>query len=366
AIAMDDLERIMISVSDQGSGEMRDEVVRQRSNSRVISTIPVEWDIAGAGRDVTDEFIIGPPGWEVDTEQVHPSEARPPVDTREVFVVHGRNEKARKAIFEFLRSLDLRPLEWAEFIQQTGKGSPYVGEILDAAFARAHAIVVLFTPDDEVRLKEQFRVNSDPSHESEWTGQARPNVLFEAGMALAQNQDRTILIELGILRPVSDLAGRHTIRIDDTSEKRKALAQRLATAGCPINLDGDDWLTSGDFDAALAESLQTSSQSVVIAGQQSTAVEFLQRLSEEAKQLLQEAARDSAGTIAKVRTAGGMSIQTNGKEFVERRNAREEATWIGTLNDLVSCGFVNDETGKGQVFWVTDKGFEAADSIESK
>ena len=61
-----------------------------------------------------------------------------------------------------------------------------------------------------------------------------------------------------------------------------------------------------------------------------------------------------------------MSIQTNGKEFVERRNAREEATWIGTLNDLVSCGFVNDETGKGQVFWVTDRGFEAADSIESK
>ena len=203
AIAMDDLERIIISVSDQDSSEMRDEVVRQRLNSRVISTIPVEWDIADAGRDVTDEFITGPPGWEVDTEQVHPSEARPPADARDVFVVHGRNEKVRRALFDFLRSIDLHPLEWDELVKQTGKGSPYVGEILDAAFSGAQAVVVLFTPDDEVRLKKQFQANNDLTHETELTGQARPNVLFEAGMALARNQSRTILVELGTLRPFS-------------------------------------------------------------------------------------------------------------------------------------------------------------------
>ena len=72
------------------------------------------------------------------------------------FVVHGRNEAARKAMFEFLIALDLHPLEWSESVTDTGKASPYIGEILDAAFSRAHAIVVLFTPDDEARLREPF------------------------------------------------------------------------------------------------------------------------------------------------------------------------------------------------------------------
>ena len=39
--------------------------------------------------------------------------------------------------------------------------------------------VVLMTPDDEVRLKEELRKEDDPAYESELTGQARANVLFE-------------------------------------------------------------------------------------------------------------------------------------------------------------------------------------------
>ena len=81
-------------------------------------------------------------------------EIRPVPNTREVFVVHGRNDKARIGLFDFLRAIDLRPLEWSDAIALTGKGSPYVGEVLDAAFSNAHAVVVLFTPDDEVRLKD--------------------------------------------------------------------------------------------------------------------------------------------------------------------------------------------------------------------
>lgn len=67
---------------------------------------------------------------------------------RRVFVIHGRNEPARKAIFEFLRSIGLDPIEWSQAIAMTGKASPYIGEVLDAAFDAAEAIVVLETPDD--------------------------------------------------------------------------------------------------------------------------------------------------------------------------------------------------------------------------
>ena len=56
-----------------------------------------------------------------------------PSDNRSVFVVHGRNEPLRKSIFEFLRSINLSPLEWTTAVELTGEGSPYIGQVLDAA-----------------------------------------------------------------------------------------------------------------------------------------------------------------------------------------------------------------------------------------
>ena len=197
--------------------------------------------------EVTNEFITGPPGSAPEATPRVDHELRPPKDAREVFVVHGRNPLARDALFGFLRAVDLHPLEWEQAVSATGKPSPYIGEILDAAFSRAHAVVVLFTPDDEARLRRELRKDNDPLHETELTGQARPNVLFEAGMAMSRSQDRTILVELGNLRPFSDLGGRHTIRLDDSSQRRQELAQRLGSAGCPVNLTGTDWHTAGDF-----------------------------------------------------------------------------------------------------------------------
>ena len=175
----------------------------------------------------------------------------PPASTREVFVVHGRNLGARDALFEFLRAIDLHPMEWAEAVGATGKTSPYIGEILDAAFSKAHAVVVLFTPDDEARLRQELRRDSDPPHETELTGQARPNVLFEAGMAMGRYPERTILVELGSLRPFSDISGLHVIRLGNTSPPRQDLAKRLESAGCPVNLNGTDWHSAGDFDSAV-------------------------------------------------------------------------------------------------------------------
>ena len=183
----------------------------------------------------------------------HAANVPVPIRIDQVFVVHGRNQAARDAMFTYLRTIGLHPLEWNEAVRATGKPMPYIGEILDAAFAQAGAVVVLMTPDDEARLREQFRSPSDPPHETELTGQARANVLFEAGMAMGRNADRTILVELGSLRPFSDVAGLHVIRMDNHSQRRQELAQRLESAGCPVNLDGVDWHTAGDFDTALLE-----------------------------------------------------------------------------------------------------------------
>lgn len=168
--------------------------------------------------------------------------------SRRVFVVHGRNMLARDAIFDFLRSIDLQPIEWSQAIEMTGKASPYIGEVLEAALAAAQAIVILMTPDEITYLRTEYS-NGDHDTETDPAAQARPNVLFEAGMAMGGAPDRTVLVELGRVRPFSDIAGRHALRLCDNVESRKELAQRLTTAGCAVDMSGGDWLKAGDFTA---------------------------------------------------------------------------------------------------------------------
>jgi predicted nucleotide-binding protein len=145
---------------------------------------------------------------------------------REVFVVHGRNEQVREAVFTFLRAIGLHPIEWAQAIRWTGHASPYIGQVLDTAFDRAQAVVVLMTPDEIAYL--QPALGQGPAdREVQPAAQARPNVLFEAGMAMGRDARRTVLVELGEVRPFSDVAGRHSVRLTNDVHKRKDLAQRL-------------------------------------------------------------------------------------------------------------------------------------------
>lgn len=164
-----------------------------------------------------------------------------------VFVVHGRDMRLANALFTFLRALGLQPLEWVRAIRATGEPSPYVGTILETAFREAAAIVVLFTPDDEARLRRPFVKRNDPIYEKRLTPQARPNVLFEAGMAFGRNPESTVLVQVGDVRPFSDVGGRHVARIGNDATSRQELATKLANAGCNVDTSGAHWLTEGDF-----------------------------------------------------------------------------------------------------------------------
>jgi predicted nucleotide-binding protein len=166
-----------------------------------------------------------------------------------VFVVHGRNLNIRDAMFQFLRSIGLKPIEWSQAVSETGKASPYIGEVLDKAFNMAQAVIVLMTPDDEGKLNQKFQKADDLEHERTLTPQARLNVVFEAGLAMGRDQKRTLLLEFGKLRPFSDIGGRHVLRMNNSSAKRQELAQRLQTAGCAVDLSGTDWHTCGNLDS---------------------------------------------------------------------------------------------------------------------
>lgn len=151
-------------------------------------------------------------------------------------------------MFDFLRSINLSPMEWTTAVELTGEGSPYIGQVLDAAFDYATAVVVLMTPDEVAYLQPRYG-HGESDQETQPAPQARPNVLFEAGMALGRDAKRTVLVEVGEVRQFSDVAGRHAVRLSNAPASRQALANRLRTAGCAVDLTGTDWHTTGDFTA---------------------------------------------------------------------------------------------------------------------
>ncbi len=168
-------------------------------------------------------------------------------DPKKVFVVHGRDIRLKNDFFSFLRALGLQPIEWSEALKLTRKATPYIGEALESAFKNAQAVIVLLTPDDEVRLSPELMNKNEDEIEKMITLQARPNVLFEAGMAFGTHPDRTLLVEVGQVKAFSDVAGRYIVRLSNSSESRNDIAERLRTSRCDVSTSGDDWLKTGNF-----------------------------------------------------------------------------------------------------------------------
>jgi hypothetical protein len=173
--------------------------------------------------------------------------------SRRVFVVHGRDEPARVAVFELLKAYGLDPVEWDEFVKETGEPMPFLGQILEQSIPLVQAVVVLMTPDDVVRLHTDLHDASEPKAETQGAMQARPNVLIELGMALAVHPKRTIMLVFGDHRPIADIGGRNYVRVAGGTDFRTRLGNRLILAGCPVHMpDGGRWRTAGDFSSLAA------------------------------------------------------------------------------------------------------------------
>ena len=152
-------------------------------------------------------------------------------------------------MFEFLRSVGLKPIEWTEAVSYTKDPAPYIGQILKKAFNSAQVVIVLLTGDDIAYLRKEFIRGNDPEYEKRPMPQARLNVLFEAGMAFGYKSKRTVLVQIGEIKPFSDVAGRHIIVLNNSAEKRKELIDRLKLADCNVDINHKlDWLTTGDFE----------------------------------------------------------------------------------------------------------------------
>lgn len=256
-VELSNLERLRISTSDEPARSFLPAIrARERNSNVVVVGGPsAKWKMANYAEDVTDELIKGPPGWNVDlveSSSDHNTKVRRvsvpsgPGDRRSVFLVHGRNTDIANAMKEFMRSLDLRIIEWEQAVGLTGEPTPYIGDVINSGLEAADGIVVLATPDDIVRLDPALVEDTEDPELME-ARQPRQNVIYEAGMAMALAPNRTLIVATPGTKMLSDIAGRHLAYLNNSPQARKRILSRLQTIGLSVVDSGEGWLEAGDF-----------------------------------------------------------------------------------------------------------------------
>jgi hypothetical protein len=86
-------------------------------------------------------------------------------------------------------------------------------------------------------------------------------------------------------------------------------------------------------------------------------------LSSEALEMLKAAAIGNDNNLMMFRSLSGTHISAGRKNFGDPADRRSIAKWEAAIEQLSRIGFIKDINGEGQIFELTNAGFEAADSL---
>ena len=227
--------------------QLRDQVLEPRGVELAAGgyTLPDGEDVDSLGRAERSQAPALPqapiPGF---VASPSPSQTQPPATAREtivpaitrdpskVFVVHGRDTRPVDVLKQYLAHLGLHMMPWYEAVGLTGESQPHTYDIVKAGMDGAAAIIVIFSPDDLARVKDEFSPDGDPDRVLQ--GQARQNVILEAGMAFALERSRTIFLRSAHTRDISDISGFNWVTLDGEWESRQDLKGRLTQAGAAV------------------------------------------------------------------------------------------------------------------------------------
>lgn len=169
---------------------------------------------------------------------------------RTVFVIYGQDRRAYDELSKCLASLGVSQITFDEVSAKLPQPA-FVADVVFTGIASADAVIVLLTPDELAvhydAESARFLGQDMPNH-ARW--QARPNVIFEAGVALGAQKGNTILATVGAdVSLFSDVGGMHTVRLD-APDGKKRLRERLRSLLPDIAEPGHAWdgsSDSGDF-----------------------------------------------------------------------------------------------------------------------
>ena len=162
--------------------------------------------------------------WEDESQTLVPSviDGNGQIDSKEVFIVHGRDNEAKETVARFLAQLELNPVILHE---QPNKGSTIIEKF--ERHAQPAFAVVLLTPDDVGALQ---------GDEDNLNPRARQNVIFELGFFIGSlGRGRVCALTKGNVEIPSDYEGVVYIPLDDTGGWKMSLVRELKTAGLDVD-----------------------------------------------------------------------------------------------------------------------------------
>jgi predicted nucleotide-binding protein len=141
-----------------------------------------------------------------------------------VFVVHRHDNEAKEKVARFLERLKLEPIVLHE---QANEGRTVIEKF--EVYADVGFAVVLLTPDD---------VGALAAERADLKSRARQNVVLELGYFLGKLKRNRVcaLYKEGVEIP-SDYQGVLYVQLDSAGGWTLKLAQELAAAGIPIDLE---------------------------------------------------------------------------------------------------------------------------------
>ena len=145
-----------------------------------------------------------------------------PLSSKQVFVVHGRDEGAKQTVARFLESLELKPVILQE---QPNAGRTIIEKFED--YAQVGFAVILCTPDDVGALAaERDNLKSRP----------RQNVVLEWGFFLGRiGRGRVCALIKGDVEIPSDYSGVVYVKMDESPGWQFELVKELYNAGLPVD-----------------------------------------------------------------------------------------------------------------------------------
>jgi len=88
-------------------------------------------------------------------------------------------------------------------------------------------------------------------------------------------------------------------------------------------------------------------------------------LSSEATSLLCAAVADRYGNIVHSKDFSGEEIGASGQNFIQEQSPRNVALWNSALEELISLGLIKDLGHRGEIFVVTEKGYQAVEDFHA-
>lgn len=230
-ILAQDIERVRVGESKQASPEIIRTLRAEDERSNVIFFRGLDENrVVHKAKDVTDEFITGPPGGKTKKSDDRLILAESNDDsTSKVFVVHGHDHALKSDLEVFLQENGLEAVvlhrkadEGLTLLEKFEKHS-------DVGFA-----IILLTPDDAAYpVSERNQAGQDREEER----RARQNVIFEFGYFVGKlGRSRVVcLYKEGVTLP-SDVNGFLYKKVSNSIEDvGYPLLKELKKAGLPVN-----------------------------------------------------------------------------------------------------------------------------------